>query len=462
MTCQDTAPNPLPRCLGVVGILFLTLSAATPASSVFVIVPGMLQTAGSGALWAFLLAGLVCLATAYVYAELSSAFPIAGGEYVMVARTLGPLPGFVILGINVFNNILFPPVVGLGVSAVLGAVIPGLPQVPTAIVVVAGSTLCGLLNIRVNALVTGLFLAVEVVTLGIVIALGLAEPVRSLLPMLTHPLVLAQDAMAPASLASIGLATTVAIFALNGYGMAVYFGEEMHDAHRKIARVILTSFGLSLFLELVPVAAVLIGAPDLHALFAADDPFGLFVTLRGGTMLSQMIAIGVVIAIVNAAIVTVLASARFFWSTGRDAVWGYRFDIFIGAIHPRWGSPWVATLVVGTIGVLACFIKLRFLLILNGGGLIVTYAAISLAAIVGRRSGATAHAAYKMPIFPIAPAFVLLALIGVIYANWLDPDEGRAGIIATGAQIVAAAAYYAVLTRRRGAWIVHDPVDVTG
>jgi amino acid transporter len=137
-----------------------------------------------------------------------------------------------------------------------------------------------------------------------------------------------------------------------------------------------------------------------------------------------MVAIGVVIAIVNAAIVTVLASARFFWCTGRDAVWGYRFDIFIGAIHPKWGSPWVATLMIGLVGVGCCFISLPFLLILNGGGLIVTYGAISLAAIVGRRSGATDHALYRMPLFPLAPLFTLLALVGVIYATLWTPRKG--------------------------------------
>jgi amino acid transporter len=451
-------PHPLARCLGVVAILFLTLSAATPASSVFVIVPGMLQTAGTGTLWAFLLAGLVCVATAYVYAELSSAFPIAGGEYVMVARTLGPLPGFIVLGINVFNNIIFPPVIGLGVSAVLATVIPGLPQIPTAIAVVAGSTLCALLNIRVNALVTGVFLAVEVAALAVLAALGLMEPVRAILPMLTQPVMVADGALVPTSASSIGLATTVAIFALNGYGMAVYFGEEMHDAHAKIARVILTSFGLSLLLELMPVLAVLIGAPDLKALFGADDPFGLFVRGRGGTMLSQMVAVGVVIAIVNAAIVTVLASARFFWCTGRDTVWGYRFDAFIGAIHPKWQSPWIATLIIGLIGIICCFISLKFLLILNGGGLIVTYAAISMAAVAGRRNGSTSHAIYRMPLFPTAPVFTLLALAYVVYANWQDVDEGRPGMIATAAQIVLAASYYLIVLRRRGTWVVRDPL----
>ena len=112
------------------GVLFLTLSVATPASSVFVIIPGMLQVAGTGTIWALILAGIVCVATAFVYAELSSAWPVAGGEYVAVAKTLGPLSGFVMLGVNVFNNLFFPPAAALGISAVLSTVYQGLPTVP--------------------------------------------------------------------------------------------------------------------------------------------------------------------------------------------------------------------------------------------------------------------------------------------------------------------------------------------
>jgi amino acid transporter len=195
----------LPRCLGVVGALFLTLSAASPASSVFIIVPGMLQSAGSGTLWAFLLASVVCVSTAYVYAELSAAFPLTGGEYVMV-----------------------------------------------------------------------------------------------------------------------------------------------------------------------------------------------------------------------------------------------------GHIHPRLQSPWIATVAMGFIGTLCCFVSLPFLLIVSGGGLIVTYAAIAIAALIGRRGGATAHSQYRMPLFPAAPIVTLIALVGVLYANWQDVEEGRPALLATAAQIVLAAAYYWLVLRPRG------------
>ena len=449
----------LPRCLGLLGVLFLTLSAASPASSLFIIVPGMLQSAGSGTLWAFLLASVVCVATAYVYAELSAAFPLTGGEYVMVGRTLGPCAGFVILVVNLISNVIFLPVVGLGVSAVLGTVVPGLPAVPVAIAVVVGSTLCAALNIRVNALVTGIFLGIEVIALLILVVLGLLHPVQPILPMLAHPTMEAHGALIATSLPAIGLATTVAIFALNGYGMAVYFGEEMHEPERRIAGVILLSFVLTFLLEVAPIVTVLLGAPDLPRLFAADDPFGMFIVAYGGSWLARVVAVGVAVAIVNAAIVTILAAARFFWCTARHRTWGVHWDALIGHVHPRLRSPLVATVGMGLLGTAGCFVSLSFLLILSGGGLIVTYAAIAVAAIAGRRGGATAHGPYRMPLFPAAPVVTLIALVGVLYANWQDVEQGRPALIATAAQMLFAVGYYWLVLRPRG-WEAHAILPV--
>ena len=81
-------------------------------------------------------------------------------------------------------------------------------------------------------------------------------------------------------------------------------------------------------------------------------------------------------------------------------------------------------------------------------------------AIAGRRNGTTAHGIYRMPFFPLAPVFTLLALLYVVYANWQDPEEGRPGMIATAAQIVLAAGYYWLILKRRGAWVVRDPTTI--
>ncbi|WP_232473830.1 APC family permease [Sphingomonas sp. MA1305] len=448
---------PLTRSLGVMGVLFLTLSVATPASSVFVIVPGMLQVAGTGAIWAMVLAGIVCVATAFVYAELSSAWPAAGGEYVAVAQTLGPLAGFVMLGVNVFNNLFFPPVAGLGISAVLSTVWPGLPTVPVAVVVVTGATLIALLQIRVNAWVTGLFLLGEMLALAAIVALGLADRARPVGAMLLHPVMPSAAALVPASPAAIGLATSIAIFALNGYGAAVYFAEEMREPSRLIARAILASLVLTLVFEIAPTVALLVGAPDLHGAVTADDPFGLLARMRGGGWTADAIAIGVVIAIVNAIIACILACARFFYGTARDGSWGRPLDRWMAMIHPRLGSPWVGTLIVGGVGVACCFLPLTLLLVLSGTGLVAIYAGIAVAALVGRLNGATAHAAYRMPLFPLAPVATLIALGYVTWTSWLDPAEGRPGLIMTALQIAASAAYYVLVLRRRGDWRVHVP-----
>ncbi|NNM75314.1 APC family permease [Sphingomonas sp. ID1715] len=438
------------RSLGTVGVLLLTLSATTPASSVFVIVPEMLQVAGSGALIAMLLAAVVCVATAFVYAELSSAFPVAGGEYVMVGRTLGPLAGFVMLAINLVNNLLFPAVIGLGLSDVLSGVLPGLPVIPTAITMVALSTLAGILHIRLNAWLTGLFLLAELAALAAIILLGFAEPMRGVF----DAPVMGADLM-PATPTSIGLATTAAIFALNGYGLAVYFGEEMHEAADRIARVVLLAAGLTIALELAPLAAAIAGAPDLPTLFTHADPFGWFARARGGDLVADLLAIAIALAILNAAIAGILAYARFFYSTGRDAIWGKLLDPWVTRIHPRLGSPWIATVAVGAVSCAACFLPLRFLLVLSGAGIAVTYLGIALAAIVGRRTGSTSHAAYRMPWFPIAPLVTVIALVGVFLASWLDTETGRPGLIATLIQMLAAALYYALVLRRRGGWTVY-------
>ncbi len=127
------------------------------------------------------------------------------------------------------------------------------------------------------------------------------------------------------------------------------------------------------------------GAPDLPTFLAADDPFGMLVRMRGGDVLANWVAVGVVIAIVNALIACILAAARFFYGTGRDRCWGSPLDQWMAAIHPKLGSPWLGTLLIGAFTIAACFVPLSFLLVLSGAGLVAIYIGIALAVIVGRR-----------------------------------------------------------------------------
>jgi amino acid transporter len=442
------------------GALLLTISAATPAASVFVIIPGLIQVAGTGAILSLLGGAVVGLAMAFVYAELSSAFPLAGGEYAILGRTLGPSVGFVFLGMNTVGSTLGPALLSLGASAYLSTIFPGAQPIPVAVGIIAFATLLGILNIRTNALVTGGFLLVEVAVLLTIAALGFAHVQRPLGELVSHPLVDRGGGLVATPGATIGLATAVAIFAYNGFGAAVYFGEEMHEAPRTVARAILLAFVLIVAFEFLPVLGVLLGASDLKGLLASSNPFGDFISARGSRTLNVLVSVGVALAIVNAVIAIVLVNARFLFSSGRDRVWNQHANRWLVQIHPRFGSPWVADLLAGALGIAACFVPFKLLLVLNGATLVFMYALLCMASIAGRRTGSTSHGAFRMPLYPLPPLCGLLALAYVMYANWIDVEIGRPGIMTTFIVMVLAALYYVALRRLRGpGWAMRGPSD---
>jgi amino acid transporter len=446
------------RNLKVLGALLLTLSAITPAASVCVIIPGIIQQAGTGALYSLALAAVVALAIAYVYAELGSAHPIAGGDYALIGKTLGPFIGFVYLGTRVSGAIFSAAILSLGASRYLAVVWPGAPPVPVAMGIIAFATALGILNIRTNAIITGAFLAVELAILVVLTGLGLFQPSRSLGDLVAHPVTLTHGALAPTPIAVIGMAATVAIFAYDGFGVAVYFGEEIVGAAKRVATTVLLAVLCSVAFQSVPTLAVMFGAPDLKALLASQTPFSDFVALRGGRWLAIALSLAVALAIVNAMIAIVLTYARFFYSSGRDRMWPAPVNVALTRISSRFGSPWVANLTAGVCGSLGCLLPFQFLLVVTGAAVTFTYMLLCWAVIAGRRNGSTAHGAYRMPFYPAWPLLALASCAYVIWASWMDPLVGRPSLIAYLALAVLALVYCAAMRKRRGPdWTISGP-----
>ncbi len=457
---QHVAPA-FSRNMKMVGCLLITLSSVTPASSIFIVVPGVVEQAGTGALISFAMAGFVSLLTAYVYAELASAFPLTGGEYAIVGRTLGPLAGFIILGLNLVVLLLNISVVALGLGNYVGALLPHSSIVGDALGCVVLTTLCAILNVRTNALITGAFLGLELLALAVVTVLGLLHPARGWVELVTHPVFLnAAGHLAPAGIGVMGLASSVAIFAFYGYGNAVYLGEEIQDAPRQVARAVLWALAISVVSQVLPLAAALHGAPDLTAMFASDTMFGDFVRNRGGAGLGVAVNLSVALAIINADIAVVVLVSRMLFSSGRDAVWAAPVNRALTLVHARFGSPWAATLVTGALAGLLCLVDLQVLLVMTGTAIVLVYGALCVAVIVGRRTGSTAHASYRMPFFPWPPLLALLVLVYVIFTNCIDPKTGRPSLFVDVAIVAASALYYQVVLKRRGAWVLKEPKAV--
>jgi len=449
---SSSAITPLTRSMRRPGNLLITISAITPAASVFIMGQDVIHQAGTGAVLCFAAAALLGLTTAFVYAELSSAFPLTGGEYSMIGRTMGPAWGFMALGLNLVGGALGQAVTALGLADYLGVVAPGVPALPVALGVTAATTLVTVLNIRLNAKITGVFLLVELAALGVMTALGLGHPHRSIVEATLHPVMLSGSVLVHTPWLVIGVGTAGAVYAYNGYGGAVYFGEEMYEARTKVAWVIFVSLAVVVLAEFVPIAAAMTGAVDLKGMLAADKPLPVFLQAAGGELVEKAVSLGIAFAIINAMIAIGLINARQLYCSGRDGAWPGPVNRWMATVHPRFNSPWIATLVMGAATAVCCLLPLDLLIMLTGTGFVIVYAGVSAAAIMGRINRTTDVGHYRMPLYPLWPAASLVMLAGVAWAELIDPDEGRPSLIANLAVMAISAAYYLFYVRRRGGW----------
>ena len=89
----------LHRKLPAFDALLLTLSCLSPVFSVYGPGSDVLQQTGTGAAALFLIAIGAAAIWGMVYAELGSAYPYAGGDYVGVGSILEPAAGFACLAL---------------------------------------------------------------------------------------------------------------------------------------------------------------------------------------------------------------------------------------------------------------------------------------------------------------------------------------------------------------------------
>jgi len=204
--------------------------------------------------------------------------------------------------------------------------------------------------------------------------------------------------------------------------------------------------------EFAPIIAAMVGAGDLKAVLGAQTPLAAFIATDGGPWLAKAVSLGVAFAIINAMIAIALINARQLYASGRDRVWPGPVNRAVTALHPRFNSPWIASLIMGAATAAACLLKLDLLVMLTGTGVVVIYAGVSAAAIAGRLTGSTVQGAYRMPLFPLAPAVSLAACAAVIAADLFDAEVGRPSLVANLAVMALSAGYYVLVLRRRGDW----------
>lgn len=448
----------LQRALTMKENILITLSAVTPASSVFIIVPTVLLGVGGASVMTMAIGAVAALFVALCYAELAATYPITGGEYTWAARLLGKPTGFAIFVLTLVSAVLVTAVIALGTGEYLGVAWPDLGGKWVGVAVIVVTTGVAVLNIRTNAWVTGIFLAVEIAAIAVMVMLGFAHAERGPGEFL-HAQIADGGSLAPVGIGAVMGLVPVALFAYNGYGAAIYYVEETKNAAKTIGRVIVVCLVVTVAIEILPLAAVVMGAPSMTELLGSEAPMNYFLIARGGPTLNMVISVGIAVAIINAVIAIILQVARQLFASARDRSWPDPVDRILSTVHPTLHTPIAATLAVGACAALAAsFIPLGWLITATGASVVAIYFAVAVAALRLRRPGARASAGYRMPLWPLPP-LVVIAMMGYVTYQ-LAVSALSQLIVAVGTIVVGVVYYYAYIHPRRGErWQLADPID---
>ncbi|MEU5598208.1 APC family permease [Streptomyces sp. NPDC020298] len=445
------SPQKLKRSIGVVGGTLLTLSCVTPASTLFVVVPDLFGSLGTATALTIAIGSLLCIAVAFCYSELGTLIPSAGGEYAMVSTLAGRLAGWLVFVLSLLVVMIVPPVIAMGTADYLAPIVHLDPALTGAGVMLL-ATLAGLLDLRANAWITGVFLVLEVVAAGVVAVLGFTHAHRGLGSLTSMRVAGAagHTDTVTAMLVVSGLA--IALFVTQGFSTAVYLSEELEHPRRNVARTVLATLAISTVVILVPVAAITLGASDIEELTGGD--ISSMVTAWSDSAVGTFVSLCVALAIINAGIVMVIQNSRVLFASARDKAWPEPVNNVFSKLG-RFGSPWVATLAVGVPGALLCFVNLDTLYGVTGVSVTGMYLLVAIAALLARRGHHQHTPAWRMPLWPAMPVLLIAVL------TYILSRQETSYLLWTGGITAVATLYWALYLRprRETRWLVSIPED---
>jgi amino acid transporter len=434
----------LKRGVNSLGHVALILSDITPTASLLVVGTAVVAVAGTGSVWAYVVGCFIAVNVALCMGELGSMFPVAGGLFSIVTRVLGKATGFVAMVDYMGQAVFLPASVAIGIGTYVHSLDPSISTSLISglgMIVVTG---VALLQIKFNAWLTAVFLAIELI---VVVALGTAGFTH-----LHQPLSILSNTVGPnghGGLSAIGASAIIAalataLFSVNGYDSGINFAEEVLGSAKAVGRAVVTAALIGIFFELVPFIGVVFGAHNLGAFVNSGTPLTEVAGEAFGHTFVNIITVGAIIAIFNASVAITLQFSRIVWASGRDVAWPQPVSSWIAKVDGKRGAPWVATLIVGALATALCFqASLVTVVTFTSVLIVVLYGLIAIAALVSRVRQRQLPRPSRMPLWPIPP---LLALAGVVVAL---TQQKHSDLVITAAMFAAALVYYFAFVRPR-------------
>lgn len=407
----------------------LTIGAGTMiGAGIFLLAGVALEMSGPAAIFAYLLAGGVCMITASSAAELATGMPTSGGDYFFVSRSLGPALG-AISGVGIWLSLTFAIAFYLfGLGEYLSQFLPITPFWGA----VTGGVLLTALNV-IGAKESGrtqvFVVLIMFLILGTFSFMGVFHIDAS-----------NYDPFVPFGFDSITATTALVFVSFLGFVKIAAVAEEIKEPSKNLPRALIGSVALVTVLYVV-IVLVIGGMFEQSTIANVRDPL----TTAARTILGSPGAVAIIIAgllaTLSSANASIMASSRINLAMARDRM----VPNWLSAIHKKLLTPYRAIILTGVLALLFLLLEsLEDLAKIASVLQLYSYAALNIGCVALR----VANPDWYKPTYrtPGTPWLQLIAAIGCLT---IILSSGPFAQIAVVVLIVVSLGWYAVWGRNR-------------
>jgi len=423
MVAGNRTAGGLKKVLGPMDLIMMGIGAIV-GTGIFVLTGTGAVTAGPALTVSFIIAAIACGFAALCYAEFASSVPVAGSIYTYSYVTLGEIVAWMIGWDLLLEYGLATSTVAVGWSGYfqsllkgIGIVLPealraapgAIPGVNTvfnlpAFLIMMVLTFMLSLGVRESARVNNIMVAIKtgVVLLFIFVGVFYVKP-DNWTPFM------------PFGMSSVMSAAALVFFAFIGFDAVTSAAEEVKNPTRDLPIGIIGSLIVCTILYVL-VSGIMTGIVPFPNFKGVDHPVSLALQYAGQDWVAGFVDLAAILGMSTVILVMAYGQTRILFAMSRDGLLPKKFS----TVHPKYGTPYFATWMVGIIfGLIAAVVPLGVLAELVNIGTLAAFSLVSVAVIVLRKTRPDLPRAFRCPGVPVVPALAIVFCLALMsFLSW--------------------------------------------
>ncbi len=435
LQAESGSASNLKRTLSRTNLIALGIGAVIGAGIFVLTGQAAAQYAGPAVAISFIVSAMACGFAGLCYAEFAAMIPIAGSAYTYAYATMGRIVAWIIGWALILEYLFSGATVAVGWSgyvvnfldSTFGLVIP--PALSSAPIVFDANN---------NMVFTGSILNLPAMLIVLIITILLYRGIKESATFNNFVVILKLTVIAlfilfgwayinydnwapfiPENTGNFGQfgwtgvfrASAVIFFAYIGFDAVSTAAQEAKNPQKDMPWGILGSLAICTFVYIL-VALVMTGmAPFSQLNTAAPIAIAIDIAGEGLAWLSPFIKLGAIAGLSSVILVMLMGQTRVFYSMANDGLFFAPF----AKIHDKFKTPYVATVITGTIAIIACgMLPIGILGELVSIGTLLAFMIVCIGILMLRYKHPEYERPFKTPLFPFVPIMGILCCGGVM------------------------------------------------